>query len=152
MMCYGTLGLGLKFNSACDDIQYVYSMGMQVGYHEGWKGLLTSTLPNTTTTIAVSCFNKGGPSGFIGSTTDGQILTNTIWKCTDCYEEGWNKPDFDDSRWHSAVVVDNNVDPSTHGWKVKPEIDAHALWIAAAVNIPANATSYCRLNLGITPL
>ena len=136
------------FNSACDDIQYVYGDGTQEGNQDNWKGTLTSTLPTISKTIAVSCFNKGGPAGFIGSTPDGRILTNSTWKCSTVYEDGWNKFGFDDSQWSNAVIVDTNNDPMTHGWKNRPDINSKALWISAAENIPANSTSYCRLDLG----
>ena len=129
-------------------MQYVYGDGIIVGYHDGWRKTLTSAMQTIPKTIAVSCFNKGGPAGLLGSTPDGYILTNSTWKCSTNYEKDWNKEDFDDSHWSNAVIVDNNINPTTYGWKQLPEISSHAMWIDAAKNIPKNSTSYCRLNLG----
>jgi len=133
--------------SACDDEQIVYGDGVQEGHSESWKTTRTSTLRTMIKTLAIQCKNKGGPSGLLASTPDGRILTNSTWKCSTQYQAGWNLYGFDDSKWNDAVVVDNNVDPVTHGWKQRPDIRSDAMWIAAAETIPAGVISYCRLDL-----
>lgn len=133
--------------SACDDIHIVYGDGVQEGHSESWKDTRVSTLRTMIKTLAIECKNKGGPHGLLASTPDGRILTNTTWKCSTQYQEGWNKYGFDDSQWNDAVIIDNNVSPATHGWKARPDIRNDAKWIAAAKTVPAGATSYCRLDL-----
>lgn len=136
-----------EFYSSCDDIHQIYGDGKQEGFNDRWKATQKSTLRTMIKTIAVACKNKGGPAGFLGSTPDGRILTNSTWKCSTTYEEGWNKYGFNDSHWAPGIIIDNNISPVTHGWKARPLISQNALWIGAAKELPKNATSYCRLDL-----
>ena len=149
----------IDYFTICDDIQHVYaahSLGVdEIGTLDKWNTTLHVKIPTITKVLAISCKNKGGPAGLLGSTNDGRILTNSTWKCSNTLESDWNTVDFDDSSWPDAVQVDTNVAPGPvhHGWKVQNQIDPTAVWISTQENnIPAGTTSYCRLKLGQAPL
>ena len=101
--------VAFDYFSACDDSQHVYSghsLGVdELGSLDNWKGTLQLKVPTVTKVLAVSCRNKGGPAGILGSTNDGRILTNSQWKCSNTFEENWNSANFDDSNWAPGVQV-----------------------------------------------
>ena len=102
-----------------------------------------------TKVLAVSCRNKGGPSGILGSTPGGRVLTNSTWKCSSKYYPNWTTPEFKDTKWKAAVVIDNNVKPIHHGWFARKNISSKAVWISSqAKDVKKKVIVYCRLKLG----
>ena len=45
------------------------------------------------------------------------------------YIDGWYNPTFDDSTWKGASIIDNNIKPTTHGWRVQKTVSRDAVWI-----------------------
>ena len=136
--------------SACDDIQRVFADGVLVGNETDWRKDIKVLMPTMTKVIAVSCRNKGGPAGILGSTPNGRVYTNATWKCSSQYEDKWNLPEFDDSLWPNASIVDDNIAPHHWDWKAHPNISSKAVWISSQpTDVAENVTIYCRLKLGI---
>ena len=84
--------------------------------------------------IATKCQNTGGLAGILGSLENerGDILfvTNTEWKCSSVFEDGWEQPEFQDtsSNWQNAQKVSDH--DSTFLWKsLIGKISLNADWI-----------------------
>ena len=106
--------------------------------------------------IAISAVNEGGPAAFIGL-FGGKITKPSEWKCKDfpanSAPANWNKPDFDDSKWPTALSYgknkENNVWMSVGG-KARPKIPANAEWLWTNDNLRHNEV-FCRMNLNLVP-
>jgi hypothetical protein len=81
-------------------------------------------------------------AGFLASTSDGLLLTDSSWKCTSQPQTaGWADPNFNDNSWPAAVMVSPNRSPDVHG--IIAEINSNAYWIWAA-DSGSSGTVYCR--------
>ncbi|ESN94077.1 hypothetical protein HELRODRAFT_180245 [Helobdella robusta] len=70
-----------------------------------WATVKTyKNLPDELYSVAVLFYNDGGPGGMIAKSSDGYVLTDGSWKCTDTFYEGWQKLDYNDSFWSDAIV------------------------------------------------
>jgi hypothetical protein len=130
---YCRLDLVFEFVMICDDNSTLYADGQYIDRQNGFT--IASNympIPKMATMFAIACSNKGKYGGFLGSSTDGRLVTDAQWKVSSKLVEGWNQPSFDDSHWINSYIVDNNVSPHTHGWIAQPQIASYASWIGGA--------------------
>ena len=98
-------------------------------------------IPNGYELIAIRCENIGGGEGLLASAESyfGELLmlSDSTWKCSTVFEEGWNQKDFRASsdNWENATNI------GTKSWSVSGEISQYARWIWTKER--AN-TIYCR--------
>jgi len=114
-----------------------------------WTKADTVDLPWTARVIAVQGTDVGAVAGILASTDDGSILTDSSWKCTNVYYEGWQLVDFDDSCWPSAHVIALH---QTSPWTLVEGIKTNAYWIWTPKYTGGDLVVYCRKNIGIEPL
>ncbi|CAH1780251.1 unnamed protein product [Owenia fusiformis] len=81
--------------------------------------------------------------GILASAWNG-IVTNSSWKCSGTFEEGWFEVDFDDSAWAAAVEVSTNKstfipDVTGKSWDNIAE-NAKGIWTNGMDDVV-----YCRL-------
>jgi hypothetical protein len=95
--------------------------------------------------IAVDGVDRGGPAAFIGKF--GNTVTKpSDWKCSTQSEPGWNKNNFDDSKWVTATSYGKNQDANI--WKSvgggsRPNIPGDAEWLWTSNNENHDRV-YCR--------
>ena len=77
-----------------------------------WVQISTINVPVSTSSIAVKCVNHGGGFGIIGSIQDADgdtvLVTDKSWRCSMELEDGWETPDFEESKdWKAAAIHDH---------------------------------------------
>ena len=81
--------------------------------------------------IALDGVDRGGPAAFIGKF--GNTVTKpSDWKCSTQSEPGWNKNNFDDSKWATAKSYGKNQDSNiwrSVGGGSRPNIPGDAEWL-----------------------
>ena len=137
-----------RFVITCDNDYKLYFDGVEqtnVPNHANWGSTDTVDLPASTRVIAVEGINSApGYAGILASTTDGVILTNSAWRCSNILSVSWADVDFDDSSWTPAVDIgQNGVSP----WGPVSSIKSNAMWIWNNQQV-TDLTIYCRLDLG----
>ncbi|ESO06570.1 hypothetical protein HELRODRAFT_160752 [Helobdella robusta] len=72
--------------------------------------------------LAIKSYNAGGAGGMIAKTSDNYMQTNTSWKCTNMYYDGWYKMDYDDSFWPHAIagICESDKNPSRSNYSTLP--------------------------------
>ena len=101
----------------------------------------TIVIPDGYEVIAIKCENIGGDEGLLASAENylGELvlLSDSTWKCSTVFEEGWNQKDFRASsdNWENATNI------GTKSWSVSGQISPYARWIWTKER--AN-TVYCR--------
>ena len=95
--------------------------------------------------IAVDGVDRGGPAAFIGKF--GNTVTKpSDWKCSTQSEPGWNKNNFDDSKWATAKSYGKNQDANiwrSVGGGSRPNIPGDAEWLWTSNNENHDRV-YCR--------
>jgi hypothetical protein len=95
--------------------------------------------------IALDGVDRGGPAAFIGRF--GNTVTKpSDWKCSTQSEPGWNKNNFDDSKWATAKSYgknqESNIWRSVSGGS-RPNIPGEAEWLWTSNNENHDRV-YCR--------
>ena len=79
----------------------------------------TATLPNNTRLLSVKAINSRAIHGFIIKLSNG-FVTDTHWRCSNTYNDNWNKLSFNDDEWQPAKKVtlpwDHGLDPAEFIW------------------------------------
>ncbi len=145
-MC-GALCAAINFSCSGDNEQWVYADGVQIGHASDWSQTLTVTIPAGTIQLAIKIVDYGVVGGFLGSSSDGSLLTDSSWKCTrGPVTPDWTSPNYDDSQWPTAATDYVNGQGL---WGLRPGISSHALWIwnPPYQSTSANVVVYCRKRL-----
>jgi hypothetical protein len=136
--------IAIVFSCSGDNEQWVYADGVQIGHMADWTQTLTVTIPAGTIELAVKIADYGVVGGFLGSSSDGTLVTDSSWKCTrDSVTSDWTSANYDDSQWPAAATDYTNGQGL---WGTRPGISTSAFWIW---NPPYESTSnnvvvYCR--------
>ena len=127
-------------SATCDDKMLVYLDGAQThdDNMDHWNKVSNVKFVHTIMVLGIECTDVGGRYGILGSTADG-ILTDGSWKCSGELQNGWSNPDFDDSSWEAAAVLEDNGN-------VEDGISEKAQWIWST---GGEATTYCRKVLNV---
>jgi hypothetical protein len=95
--------------------------------------------------IALDGVDRGGPAAFIGRF--GNTVTKpSDWKCSTQSEPGWNKNNFDDSKWATAKSYGKNQESNiwqSVGRGSRPNIPGDAEWLWTSNNENHDRV-YCR--------
>jgi len=95
--------------------------------------------------IALDGVDRGGPAAFIGKF--GNTVTKpSDWKCSTQSEPGWNKNNFDDSKWATAKSYGKNQESNiwrSVGRGSRPNIPGDAEWLWTSNNENHDRV-YCR--------
>jgi hypothetical protein len=97
--------------------------------------------------IAVEAHNVGGAAGLVGAVkyrdADSQVVEQPVnWVCSPQPETGWQRSDFDDSRWQSPGVV---AAYGSNPWGNAAALDLErASWVWPSDPPAADETVYCR--------
>ncbi len=90
------------------------SDGKEYAWQRPQTADITTLLQPGKNALAVAATNEGGPAGVLGKlvvefeTGDPLIVvTNRQWRCALSEQEGWQRPDFDDSSWEEVREVGN---------------------------------------------
>ena len=146
----------------CDNEFDLYVNEKKVGRGTSW----TTTYHFTPTiavgdVIALDGVDRGGPAAFIGKF--GNTVTKpSDWKCSTQSEPGWNKNNFDDSKWATAKSYGKNQESNiwrSVGGGSRPNIPGDAEWLWTSNNENHDRV-YCRffpfgklapVNVPVTP-
>jgi hypothetical protein len=136
--------------ATCDNLLEVYLNGEN--QHDGalgdWLKVSTFETSEILRVVALKCTDSGGKYGIIASlhNTQGEVelKTDTTWKCSSVYVEGWERPDFEDTScdWNYAEKIKDHGDGP---WQKKGQIrqiSDEADWIWAEGTFTKIA--YCR--------
>ena len=119
----------------------MFADGQSLGTDSNWGNPTTYLVPGNTRVLSVAGEDYGGGYlGILGSTSNGQVTTET-WKCSSVLYSGWTSPAFDDQNWPLAKVIANHGDSP---WGTLNGIAVTAKWIWGDTN---SNTAYCRLSL-----
>ena len=131
----------------CDDKAKIYIDGGYVGGTSRSTEIWTAdSISDSAQVIAVECENTGqNAAGLIASFSNG-LTTDSTWRCTGDSFTGWQSVTFDDQRWLSPYVAQNNSGRTVR-WPEDPNFPADAKWIwkrayEGLIETPGN--SYCR--------
>lgn len=136
-----------KFTLDTDDKVYLYFDGEEIkgsSQFGSWKTSVTVDLPGTTKVIAVKGMNTYGDPGFLGSTSDGYIVTNSSWRCTKDYFLGWNRVEYEYYNWPEAYEVMEYSEKKVSG------INPNAKWIWTHSDFrtgKGDRVVFCRFNV-----
>ena len=98
------------FLSKTDDNVFVYSPTGDVIYEDFDHVNIDTYALHSNRVIAVKNVNEVGAAYFIGQLQQGNIVTDSTWRCVGGVEQsGWYAEDFDDSDWPYAVELGTNV-------------------------------------------
>lgn len=125
---------------AADDGYRLFINGRPAGSGRSWntinKIVITDLAQEGKNVIAVSATNEGqspNPAGLIvavqAELTNGEkisFVTDKQWLCTNKAEQGWNKTDFNDSSWISALEI------GTYGCQPWGEVNFNRLFLPPA--------------------
>ena len=114
-----------------------------------WQQTKVAKLPRRSRVIAVKVTDRGVAAGLLASVTGDYLLTDENWVVSDTLVDGWNKPEFDDSKWTKATTEGNHgVQP----WGTRPQISSNAKWIwnkdTTKQATTTTTTLYFRIRLG----
>ena len=104
----------------------------------------TIVIPNSFKAIAIECSNNGSDEGLLASAKNflGELvlLSDTTWKCSEVFEQGWEQENFDSSseNWKSAI------DLGPKSLAVIGQISSYATWIGTGKSLD---TIYCRAEM-----
>ncbi|ESO04917.1 hypothetical protein HELRODRAFT_171919 [Helobdella robusta] len=87
--------------------------------------------------LAIKSHNGAAYGGLAASTTDGYVLTNETWKCTESYYNGWYKINYNDSSWSPAIVTKISAGSL---------FNVNTKWISVSTKCK-NCDFYCRKNV-----
>jgi hypothetical protein len=130
----------------CDNEFDLYVNEKKVGRGTSW----TTTYHFTSTVavgdvIALDGVDRSGPAAFIGKF--GNTVTKpSDWKCSTQSEPGWNKNNFDDSKWTTAKSYGKNQESNiwrSVGRGSRPNIPGEAEWLWTSNNENHDRV-YCR--------
>ena len=105
-----------------------------------WTQTIITSIPSDARVIAVSVTNIQMTGGFRAATSDGKIVTDGSWKCSETFAEGWPNIDFDDSLWAAPTM--NGKSGLCGGFITT------AKWLWTDKNYNTITTIYCRKTLG----
>ncbi|ESO04904.1 hypothetical protein HELRODRAFT_171906 [Helobdella robusta] len=88
--------------------------------------------------LAMKGWNNGYYGGFVASTADDYILTNSTWKCSMTYYEGWYEINYNDSLWSAAYYGSAQGDSD-----INSQLSAKAKWIIDSTDC-LDCIFYCR--------
>ena len=137
-----------RFVITCDNDYKLYFDGVEqtnVPNHANWGRHGHGRSSSKHTSDRCGRINTApGFAGILASTTDGVILTNSTWRCSNISSVSWADVDFDDSSWTPAVDIgQNGVGP----WGPVSSINGNAMWIWNNRQF-TDLTIHCRLDLG----
>jgi len=122
---------------AADDAAEVYFNGEKLGnasISEPAVVSLAGKLKAGKNIVAVHVANAGGPAGLVAAyrmLVNGQeqppVFSDGTWKSFDAEQDGWQKPEFDDSAWKDAQVIGPVPQPA---W---PALQQFGEWLTASV-------------------
>jgi len=145
----------MDFTLTCDNeitLFYCDNVLIPLRNYNDWSKSDTVSIPTTSSVLAVKLLNYAGTAaGFLASNTDGSILSNDQWRCTnEDQPSNWMTVGYDDSAWKPAVLLDSNdAKFPLHGYR--PTISTSAYWIwctnPAESGVPWGTVAYCRLRL-----
>lgn len=116
-----------------DSLFRQYTNGLETARHTFYVGRmqwvdLTYLVQPGENTLAIEVSKAAAPAGLIGKLlvelASGEQITVDIdetWKAAATAEEGWNRPDFDDSRWRHAVAIADYGDAPWGEQAVQPK-------------------------------
>ena len=122
--------------ATCDDVMDVYVNGIPITLPsaETVTYPLTSTFQinpgnrNTCSNVlAIRCRDTGIIAGILASADNG-LITDSSWRCSDKYEQGWALPGFTENpeHWKQASTYGRN---GAHPWQFLKSISPYANWI-----------------------
>ena len=100
--------------------------------------MITVSVPPTTRVIAVSATNHLYGAGWRGALSDGSVVTDESWKCTNTFANGWQNPGFDDRGWPAPLA---KVWTAAVGCPGLPDA---AKWLWTDATYSSLQTIYCR--------
>ena len=129
--------------ATCDEKMTVYVDGyvQYAANLDTWNIQSTIVMPNGFKVIAIKCDNIWGDLGLIASVENhlGELvlLSDTTWKCSQVFEEGWQRKDYESSseNWQIATNIGKK------SWSVSGQISPLASWIWTEDRVD---TIYCR--------
>ena len=132
--------------ATCDDRMAAYVDGVYqfAANLDIYNVQSTVIIPHKFKVIAIQCVNIGGGEGLLASVEDyfGKLvlLSDTTWKCSQVFEEGWEQANFNASsgNWKNAI----NVGPKP--WSLKGQFFSYASWIWTEERVN---TVYCRAEM-----
>ena len=105
-----------------EDIADVYADGDFLMTLRSPLSTSTATLPDNTRLLAVRATNTGAGYGFIIKLSNG-FVTDTHWRCSNTYNNNWNKLSLNDDEWQPARVLSwppywtpHGLDPAEFIW------------------------------------
>ena len=116
-----------------DDIADIYADGVFLMTISNPFSTSTATLPDNTRLLSVNATNVGGNYGFIIKLSNG-FVTDTHWRCSNTYNDNWNKLSFNDDEWQPARVLSWPSHWSPH--RLDP---AKIIWVKSYADVV-----YCR--------
>ena len=133
----------INLKATCDDKMTVYvDGGFRKAPHLDTRNIAsTIVIPDGYEVIAIKCENIGGGEGLRASAENylGELvlLSDSTWKCSTVFEEGWNVKDFQASseNWESASDIGEKFE------SVRGQISSYATWIWTKESVD---TIYCR--------
>jgi len=152
--CLTGVDSGVSLSLTADnEIKALYINGVQVPNSclpnaADWTKVDTVPLPTMTKTIAVQLVDWRAAFGFLASSSDLQILSNGLWKCTNSANPGsnWMTNEFDDSLWSGAYVIAMNG-MTDHGFVNGISALANWIWTTPHADRSGDPNIYCRYKL-----
>lgn len=159
ILCYNAIQLYLDGSQ----MMIVDSEGHQLNAFQVNNALLSFPAKlSYASLLAVTCQTTStSQGGLIASTTpnfdsqgQGQIVTDSSWRCSRIPTPGWHTPEFDDTKWPRATEIQRNIPHNISATTSSlpqqlpyvPRISTNATWITVgSANIPG--TIYCRKQL-----
>ena len=135
---------GLTLSSCADETHIIYVDGKQVNSNPAvndWTQTIITPIPSNARVIAISVTNIQNNAGFKASFSDGSVVTDGSWKCSEKFTDGWQRVDFNDSLWAA---------PTTTGSANCNGINANAKWLWTDKYYKSLITIYCRKTLSKT--
>ena len=136
-------------HATCDNVMGVWVDGEHVDLawstRSAWTKMSSFHITKCNQLLAIQCEEKGAIGGILVSADNGMVSDST-WRCSRHYEEGWNQIKFEEriDWWKNADTHGKNgVAP----WKVRPGISANANWIWTGPNDGRLVTVNCRKQL-----
>ena len=125
----------------CDGVPFeIYIDGQPVS-----DGLIKN-IPSDAQVIAVGCNNVAGNGGLIAAVDNG-LTSDSTWRCSEVAGRDYDLPDFDDSHWSRAFVIQQNPNESSEGntvWEHDPDFPDYASWISKDKDFGKIGPFYCR--------
>ena len=97
-----------------DDRAYIYTDGDFLMTIRGPFSTFTATLPDNTRLLSVNATDTGGGYGIIIKLSNG-FVTDTHWRCSNTYNDNWNKLSFNDDEWEPPRIVTWSSRWTPHG-------------------------------------